>query len=234
MKKTVSVLSWVHFILIAFLPFGTLLFSCFGYTFELVSVIAFAIVTALLSICFAVLSSIEKEACKGGLMKMLSALSAPLSLVNAVFYMRRNSTVWVVVSMFVCIGCCLYFTIKHGKPLALKITALVLSVFMLFPIGLFGFFALILGNFGHITVVQSVESPSGTYCAKVIDSDQGALGGNTLVDVYENKEINALVFKISRKSQSVYCGNWGEFENMDIYWKDDGCLVINSVEYKIE
>ena len=31
-----------------------------------------------------------------------------------------------------------------------------------------------------------------------------------------------------------YFGEWGEFENMQNYWKDDNCLVINSVEYRIE
>lgn len=53
---------------------------------------------------------------------------------------------------------------------------------------------------------------------------------------YDSQEggINAIIFKIEKKPQRVYFGDWGEFVNMQIYWKDDGCLVINSVEYEIE
>lgn len=63
----------------------------------------------------------------------------------------------------------------------------------------FDFIALIFGNIGQNTVVQTVESPSGKYYAQVIDSDQGALGGDTLVDVYEKSKINAILFKIEKE-----------------------------------
>ena len=131
-------------------------------------------------------------------------------------------------------GCCCYLTVKYGKPLALKVVALVLSALMILPICFFSFIALIFGNIGQNTVVQTVESPSGKYYAQVIDSDQGALGGDTLVYVYQDCGINALVFKIEKKPQRVYFGEWGEFNNMQIHWKDDNCLVINSVEYEIK
>lgn len=234
MKKTISILGWIHFVLVALLPGGTLLSACFGYTFELVSVRAFAIVTALLSICLVVLSSIEKKACESGAIKVLFALLAPLSLISAVFYMFAYSKKWVVVSVFVCIACCFLLTIKHGKPLALKIAGFMLSALLFFPICFFGFLTFILGDFGERTVVQSVESPSGAYYAEVVSDDQGALGGATLVNVYENKGINALVFKISKKPQEVYFGKWYEYEDMKIYWKDDKCLVINSASYAIK
>ena len=118
--------------------------------------------------------------------------------------------------------------------MALKIVALVLSALMILPICFFSFIALIFGNIGQNTVVQTVESPSGKYYAQVIDSDQGALGGDTLVDVYQDCGINAILFKIEKKPQRVYFGDWGEFNNMQIHWKDDNCLVINAVEYEID
>ena len=71
-------------------------------------------------------------------------------------------------------------------------------------------------------------------CAQVIDSDQGALGGNTIVDVDEKGSFNLLLFRIEKKPQRVYLGEWGEYEGMQIHWKDDDCLVINSVEYELE
>lgn len=233
-KKAVSILGWIHFVLVVLLPGGTLLSACFGYTFELASVRAFAIVTALLSVCLVVLSLLEKEGWEGSVDKVRFALLAPLSLISAVFYMLAYSRKWVVVSVFVCIACCFWLTIKHGKPLSLKIAAFMLSALLFLPICFFGFLTLIFGDFGEKTVVQSVESPSGAYYAEVVSDDQGALGGATLVNVYENKGINALVFKISKKPQRVYFGRYYEYENMKIYWKDDKCLVINSASYAIK
>lgn len=232
--KYLSVLEYVLFALVAFPPFGALLAFCFGYRMELASVSAFVIVTAFLSVCLSVWSMKAGEAIAGGMVKVLFALLSPLSLINAAFCMIECSRIWVVTSAFVCIVCCLVLTVKHGKPLALKMIALVLSGLMILPVGFFGFMLLTFGNIGHNTVVKSVESPNGVYYAQVIDSDQGALGGDTLVDVYENKEINVLVFKLYKMPQRVYYGDWGEFENMEIHWKDDHCLVINSVEYEIE
>ena len=234
MKKTISVFGCFLFALVVFLPLGTLLSSCFGYQVELASVSVFSIVTAALSAFLAVLSSKPGESIQGGMVKVLFALLAPISLIHAVFCMLECSKIWVVTSVFICAGCCLFLTIKHGKPLALKMIALVLSALMVLPIGFFGFFALIFGNIGQNTVVKSVASPNGGYYAQVIDSDQGALGGDTLVNVYETKEIHALVFKLFKKPQTVYYGEWGEFETMQIEWTDENCLVINSVEYEIK
>lgn len=73
------------------------------------------------------------------------------------------------------------------------------------------------------------------YYAQVIASNQGALGGDTLVDVYQNSgvNINLLFLKIYKKPQRVYIGEWGEFENMEIHWQSESCLVIDDEEYFI-
>lgn len=115
----------------------------------------------------------------------------------------------------------------------LKVISLLLTALLISPVGFLGFIALVFGGIGKNTVIQSVPSPNGTYYAELIDSDQGALGGDTLVDVHHSKRINALLFQIEKKPQRVYHGEWGEFEDMEIYWKDDNCLVINSKEYDV-
>ena len=71
------------------------------------------------------------------------------------------------------------------------------------------------------TVVQTPESPDGEYVAQVIRSDQGALGGDTLVEVYPKEK--------PRQKQRVYVGEWGEYTAMEICWKTDTCLVINGM-----
>ena len=232
MKKAISILMCLLFVLTILYPAGVIITACFGYSFQLISVSAFAIAIAALSVCIVIL--VFKNQLESRTVQLLLAIITPLSLINAVFYIFECPQIWVIASVFVSVGCCCFLVVKHGKPLALKIVALVLSALMILPIGFISFIALIFGNIGQNTVVQTVESPSGKYYAQVIDSDQGALGGDTLVDVYQDCGINALVFKIEKKPQRVYFGEWGEFNNMQIHWKDDNCLVINSVEYTIE
>ena len=234
MKKAISILMFLLFVLTILYPVGVTITACLGYTFDLIRVSAFAIVLAALSVCILVLDLIAEGTRKNNVMEILSAVITPLSLINAVFFIFECSQIWVIASVSLSAGCCCYLTVKYGKPLALKIVALVLSALMILPICFFSFIALIFGNIGQNTVVQTVESPSGKYYAQVIDSDQGALGGDTLVDVYKKSGINLILFKIENKPQRVYFGDWGEFENMQIHWKDDNCLVINSVEYEIE
>lgn len=233
MKKTIQISGCLLFALIILLPFAKVFFACFGCTVELINYPVFAIVTALLSVSIVVFCIVTKEKVVNKRARVWVSLLTPLSLINAVFYMLAWSSRGVITSVFVCVVCCCYLTIRYGKPVALKITALAVSAFMAVPIVFVGFILFIFGNIGQNTVIRSIESPDGAYYAEVIDSDQGALGGDTLVDVYENKSINALVFKISRKPQRVYQGDWGEFENMEIYWESDNCLVINSVGYEI-
>lgn len=233
MRRAISVLSCVLFALIVLLPLGTALTSCFGYTFELISISAFAIAIAALSIGAVVLNSIHKDTINNKAISVLVAMLTPLSLVNAVFYVFKCSEILVFICGVVCVGCCCFLAIKCGKPLALKIVALVLSALMVLPIGLVSIIAVFF-PIGQNTVVQTKESPSGRYYAEVVDSDQGALGGDTVVNVYEKWEINLLLFKIKKEPQQVYFGEWGEFKDMEIYWKNDSCVVINSVEYEIE
>ena len=231
MKKTISVLGWGMFVSVILLPLGSLLCACFGYTFKITSIPCFSTFTAILSVCLMILSIQTKET---AISKVPFAIFTPLSLINAVFYIPACRSAYVIVCMLICMGCSLYLTITFAKPSTLKAIALALSALMIFPACFLGFITLSFGSFGKNTVVKTIESPSKAYYAEIIDSDQGALGGNTQVDVYENKRINAFIFQISKKPQRVYLGNSGEFQSMEIYWKDDGCLVINSAEYKIK
>ena len=234
MKKAISILICLLFSLTILYPAGVITTACIGYSFELISVSAFAIALAALSVCVIVLDLICKNTPENKVMRTLLAIITPLSLINAVLYIFEYPQIWVIASVLLSAGCCCYLTVKYGNPMSLKIVTLVLSALMVLPIGFFSFIALIFGNIGQNTVVKTVESPSGEYYAQVIDSDQGALGGDTLVDVYKKSGVNLILFKIEKKPQRVYCGDWGEFSNMKIHWKDNNCLMINSVEYEIE
>lgn len=230
MKKSASVLICLLFLLTILYPAGVLITACFGYEFKLISISAYAIATAGLSVWVVVH---DQDALESKALQVVLAILAPLSLVNAVFYMLEYPKIWVIAGVLISAGCSFYLTVRHGRPRVLKGISLTLSALMVLPIGFLSFLFLIFGSIGQNTVVQTVESPSGKYCAQVIDSDQGALGGDTLLDVHEKSGIDVFLFKIEKKPQRVYSGDWGEFNNMQIDWKDDDCLIINSTEYQI-
>ena len=233
-KKAFAGLTCLLFVLTVLYPTGVFLSACFGYQFEPVSFTAFAVLIAVLSVCSVALDLTFRIRQVAKATQILWAIITPLSLVNAVFLILGYSRNWIIASALLSAGCCFFLAVEHGKPLVLKIVALALTGLMVLPIGYLSFFAMLLVNFVKNTVVKTVESPSGKYYAQVIDSDQGALGGDTQVKVYENKNINLLLFKIEKKPQSVYFGDWGEFRTMQIYWAGEGCLIINSVSHYIE
>lgn len=234
MKKILYGFICLLFVLNILFPAGVAIAACFGYDFELTSVPAFAVTIAAVSV-LAVISALPlKITVDNKLIGAILAFLTPLSLINAVFYIAQCSRVLEIVAAFISPCCCCLLTLRYGRPMELKSVSLIGSALMLLPIGFFGFISFLFSNFGQNTVVHTIESPSGNYYAQVIDSDQGALGGNTFVDVNEKSGINMILFRIEKKPQRVYIGDWGEFEDMQIHWKDDGCLVIDSVEYKIE
>lgn len=233
MRKTISVLGCILFFLVALLPLGTLLCACFGCLFQLVSIPFFAVVTAFLSLCLVIMSLTAKGTENSGTGQVLFALLSPLSLLSGFLCILECGSILVIICVVICIGCCIFLTANNGKPLALKIIASVLSAVLVLPVGFFGFISLVFGGVAVNTVVKTLESPSGTYYAQVVDSDQGAMGGDTFVDVYE-KVADLLVFRISKKPERVYQGDWRAYQNMEIYWEDDNCLIINSVQYVME
>ena len=232
MKKVLTILISLLFALTILTPGCTWLSACLSYRFILFYPPAFAVILTLLSVCIVVLTFITKESIGKPVSQTLLTIIAPLSWLN-VMYLLDTKQIWVAVIAVVYVGSCHYLSIKHGKPLALKILAFVISTILALPICFFSFLSLAIGPFGENTVVQAVPSPSGEYYVEVIDSDQGALGGNTIVEVYENKKLDLGLFRIEKEPQRVYQGDWGEHLDMQIHWKDNNCLVINGVEYEI-
>lgn len=232
MKKAATILSSLLFALMILFPAGVLTAVYFGYLFNPISGFTFAVITAILSICTVVFSLQTEDAIQSRTLRVLLAMITPLSLFNAHLYIVScidNCNIsGVIISAFVSAGCCCFLTVKYGKPFVLKIIALILSAFMALPISLAG---CVVSIFVHNTVLQTVESPNGKYYAEVIVSDHGALGGDTFVDVYEKSVIECIIRKWN---QRAYSGNWSDHINMEIYWEDEHCLVINSVEYEIE
>lgn len=138
---------------------------------------------------------------------------------------------------------CLPLKIIFGIISAILMGIWLLVVALMVPVSLVGAFETVFGEFGKTSVVKEVSSPNQNYVAEVVDVDEGALGGNTLVKVREAKsqlqkqEIPVLLGKLvpmAPMEWTVYEGPWGEFETMDIRWKDNHTLMIDGKEYAVD
>lgn len=234
MKKAISVLPCLLFALTIFFPVGALVSACFGYTFQLTNVLATSVIIAVISVFTAILRIISKNKIYNKSIIILSCILFPLSFINAVIYIFESIQLSVAICMLVSLFCCFFIMIRNIKSKVRKIIVSVLLAPMTAFVLFFSFIMMTFGIIGQNTVVKSIDSPSGNFYAQVIDSDQGALGGDTIVIVYEKRGIDTFIFKLEDKPQRVYLGEWREYESMHISWKDDKCLLINSVEYEIE
>lgn len=90
------------------------------------------------------------------------------------------------------------------------------------------------GQFGENAVVSRTSSPGYSYTAILINSDHGALGGNTFVDIeYHPSEVDIGLGRLV-KVKPIYRGSWGDFNDMHLEWADDNVLMINGKAYGVE
>jgi hypothetical protein len=91
-----------------------------------------------------------------------------------------------------------------------------------------------MSDFGKNTVIRAEMSPNSIYLAEVIDNDQGALGGATLVNVTkQNRNVYLLIGDLKKDAKEVYYGRWGESFEMTLRWETDNILYINENRYII-
>lgn len=233
-KKMFSLLPCLLFLLIALYPTGVLAAACFGYAFELTNTLVFAASVAVVSACTVIADLVFPVTYAQKITRIILTAISPTAFIAAVFYAITCPQVPVVACILFSVLCCCYLTVRHARSTPLRITAAVLSGISFYLVCSLCFFALLFGSIGQNTVVKTVESPGGTYYALVIDSDQGALGGDTIVNVCPKESFTTLIFTVKKKPQTVYTGPWGAYKNMWIYWKDSSCLVINDTEYDIK
>ena len=229
MKGRFSRLAVLLFYLLLLLPVGSSLAFCVGYTLELASYRLYSAVLAVLSVTAAVYSLGVNEEWRERSAVMCSLL--PLAgLICSVFCVFKL----VAFAMLICVGCCFLSAAKSGNPFSLKATSLILSSLMILPVTFFVYIALTFCNLGTDEVVKSVDSPDSRYTAQIIDADQGTLGGETVVRVVKKRGLELLVLSVRLKPQTVYIGEWGEAEDITVYWSSDRAVTVNSYEYKIK
>ena len=116
----------------------------------------------------------------------------------------------------------------YVKSVGLKVAFYVLSGLLVLPVC----FLILMSDFGAETVLAREISPDQTYCAEVIDDDQGALGGATILEVYRYDESFSIgSFEFRKNIRTIYYGRWGEYESL--YWIDNDHLSMNGRTYSM-
>lgn len=217
----------------AFLPVCILMGYLLGCEFSLFNYTLFAVLNLLISAISVVAVFLKKELFRGKVFFCLFGISIPICFVNWLCYLIKSDSVIPVVCLLISLVYAVAVNIKISKFKVSKIILSVLTPLIIVALIFVSFIYMLLGNSGVSTVIMDIPSPNSRYYAQVIDVDQGAFGGNTTVDVFENRGIDLFVCKFSDIPERVYIGEWGEYNDMDIYWKNNTCLIINSTEYEL-
>lgn len=125
----------------------------------------------------------------------------------------------------------IFILFSYSHNLTLQVVICTISGMMSLALA----FEILLADFSSNTVVKYLNSPENTYTAEIIDNDQGALGGGTLVEIkYNNQKFSVLLGVFKKFPKIIYDGDWCEFDNMTIKWENENTLLINNVRYNID
>lgn len=225
MRRCNIILSVILVLLLLFFPVCNTITFFNGYIFEMQSYILG--VSTILIIFVAVILTSNRN---GNITKIMSALIALLPIfveINWIFYIPKSPNFIMLILMVLCFSCSLYLVITLTKPLWVQVWSIILAFVIFFPLSFFSFIVSVF-SIGEDTVINILESPNKRYYAEIIDSAQGALGGNTFIDVYNtNNNFNSYLFKISKRPQRVYKGPWSAYKDIEIYWINENSLFVD-------
>lgn len=94
-------------------------------------------------------------------------------------------------------------------------------------------FCLLFGSIGSVETVQQAVSPDGRYEASVFSLDQGALGGDTKVEVIDRERTVNILIGSFTSARTVYRGDWYDWMEMELSWVDSQTLSINGTDFDI-
>ena len=233
MKKTVLLLSAL-LLMITWYP----LLVIIGWIYHFTVTITYPTATLLVLTAGFVVVSIYLLRCKekrgNGMTAIASGLLPYISAAHLFVWTFENPGFITFVLALSWSVLALILALAYGKQNLLHGCMAGLSLLILIPLVLL-MGLLTLFPIGRVTVVQTLYSPEGTQYAQLIDSDQGALGGDTIVYVYKTSAKLDLVFlKISKDPQTVYFGDWGEFKTMKLEWESEQILRINGHPLEIQ
>jgi len=169
-----------------------------------------------------------------------TVFSALLPLIAIIYIITKEeasdiNTIVYVTHAYIILLCCivLFFSCSYNLVINIGLGIIYTAIHMLIFFVLY--IMMIFANFGENTVMKSEISPGSIYIAEIIASDEGAMGGSTLVDVTRlNRDINLFIIgELKKAPKRIYSGRWGEFD-MALRWENDEILYINEIRYDID
>lgn len=222
------------FLLLFTIPF--LVSMCLGYQFIVYHGAAWLILNILIEVALTAFCAAKRKISTkaANLVSQLLPLLSLLYICMMGFVVHGVNVLFLTLHSLICFVSCFAVSFLYkNKPILRAVCAGFNSILLLLLLAAC-FFTITFGQLVQETVVNRVVSPNQSYTAVVIDSDQGALGGDTLVDIeHHASEINiwpGRFIKITR----VYTGRWGEFNTMSMEWKNDSTLLINGKSYQVD
>ena len=198
------------------------------YSFTVKNGIVYAIVTTALYYGIGFILLCRKERRIGKTSSVFLSVSLLLNQINTLLFIFRADNQAAMLLMALWFVMTAILVAVYVKNTALTATLYTLSGILVLPILLF----IMLSDFGARTVIAREVSPDMRYCAEVIDDDQGALGGATILTVYRLDGSFSIGSFDFRKSQTeLRSGPWGEFESLS--WQDSEHLSMNEKIYEI-
>ena len=231
-KYVVVLLCVLMFLSFCLIPAGYVLSDFMGYEIVITNYYAAALIITVMPVILTVFYKVSECCEKRKSISVLLGLSLPLSLINGLILSIKSGGVFVIICSALSFGCLLFINARRINMILIKNAAIALSVTVVIAALVIVYFKSLLGGFVKNTVIQTVGSPDGTRYAELIDSDAGATGGATIVNVCSFSSVEFGIFKIKQK-ETVYSGRWSDQFDIRIYWKDNRHLMINSTEYTV-
>lgn len=232
LKKAAHILPFLLFLVYIVMPAVSLINLLAGYSVWIYSYHAYAFITAAISLVLVINSFFAKDIVMAKA-EILCILFMPfLPLINWICYIIPVGWKFTALCMSFCFTCALFYMLKRIKQVKRKIIVSLACIIFFIPICFISLLDVLFGDFGVNKVIQVEYSPDKKYKAEVVDSDQGALGGAVFVNICNSEPVIDLYFiKVSKKPRCVYSGEWGGYEGMELYWKDNHTLSVNGSEY---
>lgn len=216
-------------------PYVAMKADSVGYTFELYyPLITYTILVVLELVVFAGIRFCKIEL--GELSRIFTVVFLLISVVCVGCYgtllanWDYSYAVFLLLAMASIAGAVItMFRQVPGK--VVKIAFLIVTLVEGAVVWLFLFMCLFFGNIGITTVMYSKDSPKGKYVAEVIDDDQGALGGSTIVQVKSKESFSFLIGKIYKEPVLLCRRSWELWDEIEFEWVDENTLMVDGEEY---
>ena len=231
MKRFAKIIAFTLFVIHSFIPVLLMLSNLFVFSFSLTNYTVLSVICAFVSAFTLVVVFIKTELFLGNTYSLLFGFSLPLCVIDWVFFLSKCDVSFPIVLMLVAFVCVAAINVRLLKSKGTKIILSVLTAVCFLFVTFFAVIFVFMDSIGASTVFDTVQSPDEIYYADIIDVDQGALGGNMVVKVSKKRKADVLIFRFEEKGKTVYIGEWNEYGDMEIFWKGNDCLVINSEEY---